>query len=308
MDRLLAMEAFVKTVDAGSMSGAATQMGIANASVTTLIRNLEAHLGITLLHRSTRYVRLSDEGTCYYERCRSILQQIDQAEAGVVDRELGPRGVLRLETPIAVGHLIIGPALAEFSRRHPNLRVITSLNNEVENLIKRGMDVAIRIDAVESGDLVAKLIYRARHMLCASPGFLAARGAPAGPDGIDPKQCLGFADYPSGELRLWRFRKDGTQHVISPDGTLFFNSTDALMQAAMHGAGLVYVLDVLVEQYLRRGDLVHLLPEWETDDQSFFAVYVKTSFTPPKVRAFVDFLATLFPTAPDHLPVPIRAR
>ena len=167
MDRLLAMEAFVRTVDTGSMSRAASQLGIANASVTTLTRKLEAHLGATLLQRSTRYVRLTAEGAKYYERCRSILEQIGEAEAAVTERE---RGEIRLETPIALGHLVLGPALATFSVLHPELRVVTTLNNEVDNLIKRGMDVAIRMQAVESGELVARLIYRARYILCAAPG------------------------------------------------------------------------------------------------------------------------------------------
>jgi LysR family transcriptional regulator, regulator for bpeEF and oprC len=164
------------------------------------------------------------------------------------------------------------------------------------------------MDAVESGDLVARLIYRARHVLCAAPGFLEAHGRPADPQEIDPKRCLGFASNPGGELRVWRFRRGEAQHAITPDGNLFFNSTDALMQAAAHGGGLIYVLDVLAEQYCRRGELVRLLPEWETDDQTFFAVYMKTSFTPPKVRAFVEFLASLFTAPADQAPVPIRAR
>ena len=135
MDRLLAMEAFVRVVETGSMSEAATQLGIANASVTNLIRRLETQLGVTLLQRSTRSMRLTDEGARYHERCRAILDQIAEADASVADRETGPRGTVRLESPIAVGHLVLGPALAAFGRRHPNLRVVTTLNNEVASLV-----------------------------------------------------------------------------------------------------------------------------------------------------------------------------
>ena len=260
MDRLLAMEAFVRTVDTGSMSRAASQLGIANASVTTLTRKLEAYLGVTLLQRSTRYVRLTEEGAKYYERCRSILDQIGEAEAALTERE---RGEIRLETPIAVGHLVLGPALAKFSVLHPELRVVTTLSNEVDNLIKRGMDVAIRMEAVESGELVARLIYRARYVLCAAPGFLQQHGEPGTPAEIVPKQCLGFAGSPSGDLRIWHFS---------------------------------------------RGELVRLLPDWETEEQTFYAVYLRTRFTPPKVRALVDFLASHFGVQSSSAPVPIRAR
>jgi LysR family transcriptional regulator, regulator for bpeEF and oprC len=305
MDRLLAMEAFVRTVDTGSMSRTAAQLGIANASVTALMRKLEGHLGVTLLQRSTRYVRLTEEGARYYERCRSILEQISEAEAALTERE---RGALRLETPIAVGHLVLGPALAKFSQLHPELRVITSLNNEVGNIIKRGVDVAIRMEAVESGELIARLIYRARYILCAAPSFLRAHGEPASPAEIVPKQCLGFAGSPSGDLRIWNFRKRDAHHAVRPEGNLFFNSTDALLQVSAHGAGLIYVLDVLAESACRRGDLVRLLPDWETDEQTFYAVYLRTRFTPPKVRALVDFLAAHFGTSADSAPVPIRPR
>ncbi len=308
MDRLLAMQAFVKTVDAGSMSRAAAQLGIANASVTTLVRHLEAHLGVTLLQRSTRYVRVTDEGAAYYASARAILEQIEASEAALAERGQALRGVLRLESPIAFGHLILGPALAEFSRRHPQLRIITSLNNEAGSLIQRGIDVAIRMDAVESGDLVARLLYRDHHVACAAPAFLAEHGMPAEPGDIDPRRCIGFAGYPGGEIHEWCFRRDGAEHRVKPDGPLFFNSTDALMQAAARGAGMIYVLDVLAEQYIRRGELVRLLPDWQTDDRSFFAAYPKTSFTPPKVRAFVDFMATVFPAPQDSRPVPVRAR
>jgi len=308
MDRLLAMEAFVKTVDTGSMSRAAEQLGVANASVTALVRGLERHLGVTLLQRSTRYVRLTDEGARYYESCRNILARIGEAEATVADPEAGPRGVLRIESPIAVGQLLLGPALVDFSRECPNLRIVTSLNNEVDNLIKRGIDVAIRMDAVDSGELVARHVYRARYALCAAPGFLAKHGPPGRPGDINPRHCLGFAAYPSGAMRPWRFRIGQEQHVVTPEGQLFFNSSDALIQAAIHDGGMIYVLEVLAEHFCRRGELVRLLPEWDTDEQSFFAVYLKTSFTPPKVRAFVDFLTTRFAAGAQREPVPVRAR
>lgn len=290
MDRLRAMEVFAKTVEAGSLSRAAAQLGIANASVTTILRGLEKHLGVTLLQRSTRYVRVTDDGAEYYQRCKAVLAQVDAAEAALTEGRQGLRGVLRLGTPIAVGHLIIGPALAEFTRRHPGLRVVTSLNNEVANLIKRGIDVAIRMGEVEDGDLVARPVFSARHVLCASPGFLAAHGAPVHPRAVEPRQCLGFADYPGGGLHLWRFRRGGEEVEIRPDGSLFFNSSDALMESAARGAGLIYVLDILAARYLRRGELVRLLPDWATDTRQFLAAYPKTSFTPSKVREFVAFL------------------
>lgn len=303
MDRLRAMEVFVKAVEAGSLSGAATQLDIANASVTTMLHHLEAHLGVTLLHRSTRHIRLTEDGAAYYERCKAILGAIDEAESNFGTG--GLKGVLRLEAPIAFGHLIIAPFLARFAEQHPELRVVISLNNVVDSLVRRGIDVAIRFDEVDTGDLVARPLYHGHHVLCAAPGF----PQPQHPREIDARRCLGFAEQPSGAVRPWRFRRGEESIELVPDANLFFNSSDALMQTAARGAGLVYVLDVLADQYLRRGELVRLLPEWETDGQSFYAIYPKTRFTPPKVHAIIEFLSGLFPSElMPRGPVPIRGQ
>ena len=303
MDRLRAMEVFVRTVEAGSLSGAAAQLELANASVTTLLRNLEAHLGVMLLRRTTRHVRLTDDGAIYYERCKVILSAVAEAESGFGG---GLKGVLRLEAPIAFGHLVISPALAGFAALHPDLRVIVSLNNAVDSLVRHGIDVAIRFDEVETGDLVARPLYHGRHVLCAAPTFVA-EDTLSGPQGINPKHCLGFAEQPGGTVRPWRFRRNGVAFELLPDGNLFFNSSDALMQTAARGAGMIYVLDLLAEQYLQRGELVRLLSDWDTDGQGFYAVYPKARFTPPKVHALVEFLAGLFPAeAAPRGPVPVR--
>lgn len=290
MDRFRAMEVYVKTVEAGSLSRAASQLGLANASVTTVLRGLEAHLGVTLLQRSTRYLRLTDEGSSYYQRCKAILAQVEETEASLTEARGGITGTLRVEAPIAIGHTIFAPALATFARNHPGLRVFTSLNNQVENLIKRGVDVAIRMDEVKDGDLVARPIFSARYALCASPAFLEEHGAPAHPAEIVSRHCLGFSGSVGADGNAWSFRRNGEEVVVRPEGSLFFNSSDALIASALRGAGMIYVLDVLAARHLRRGTLVQLLPEWETNAMRFYAAYLKTSFIPSKIRALVAFL------------------
>jgi LysR family transcriptional regulator, regulator for bpeEF and oprC len=311
MDRLRAMEVFVKIVEAGSLSGAAKQLHIPNASVTTLLRQLEARLGVVLVQRSTRHVHITEEGVAYYERCKTILAQIGEAELTLGGSPPVLRGVLQVEMPIAFGQLMLGPALADFAVQHPELKVIVNLTNEVANLIKRGIDVAVRIDEVEAGDLVARSVYRSPHVLCAAPAFLVARGTPRHPREINPKSCLGFMSHPDGVLRHWQFRFGDERHTVVPEGNLFFNSTDALMQTAARGAGMIYVLEILARRYCARGDLVPILADWRTESQTFYATYPKTRFTPARVRAFIDFLLSLFPTQEREQadrPVPIRSR
>jgi LysR family transcriptional regulator for bpeEF and oprC len=297
IDRLWAMQVFARVVEAGSLSRAAAQLNLANASVTTCIRNLETHLGVALLQRNTRHVAPTEEGLRYYASCRDILALVEQAEehAGAGARRLA--GTLRVELPIAVGHLIIGPALADFAAANPELKIMIGLTNGTEDLIRRGVDVAIRMDRIEDDDLIARRIYETRHVLCAAPAFLRRHGAPAHPQDLDPARCLGFAPGPSAQARRWCFRRGEDSVEFAPEGNLAFNSSDALLRTAARGAGFVYVLDVLAQSYLRSGQLAVVLPDWETATQTFYAVYPASRFVPPRVKRFVEFVAGLMKAA-----------
>ena len=293
MDRLWAMEVFVRVAEAGSLSRAATHLDLANASVTTCIRNLEAHLGVTLLQRSTRHVSLTEEGARYYNNCRDILAQVEDAEASASPSGARLQGTLRVELPIALGHLIVGPALTDFARLHPDLRVIVNLSNGVDDMIRRGVDVAIRMDEIADADLVARRIYTARHVLCASPALLAEVGTPSHPLAVPPARCIGFVASYTSKPRAWTFTEGDVTHTIEPAGNLFFNSSDALLRCAARSAGFVYVLDVLAATYLERGEVVAVVPGWMTAEQTFYAVYPPSRFVPPRVKHFVAFISDL---------------
>ena len=293
MDRLWAMEVFVKVVEAGSLSRAATHLDLANASVTSCIRNLETHIGATLLQRSTRHISLTEEGSRFYARCQDILAMVDEAEADASPTEAALRGILRVEMPIALGHLLIGPALTDFAAEHPKLQVVVNLTNSVEDLIRRAVDIAIRIDEVQDADLVARRIYETQHVLCASPDFLRRHGPPEAPDALDPARCIGLSMTLTGTAKPWVFERDGQRRVVEPAGNLSFNSSDALLRSAARGGGFVYVLDILARDYLRRGELQAVLPDWGTAKQSFFAVYPPSRYVPKRVKLFVAFVAHL---------------
>lgn len=287
------MEVFVNVVEAGSLSRAATHLDLANASVTSCIRNLETHIGATLLQRSTRHISLAEEGSRFYVRCREILAMVEEAEADAAPTEAALQGVLRVEMPIALGHLIICPALTDFAAEHPKLRVHVTLTNAVDDLIRRAVDIAIHIDEVQDADLVARRIYETQHVLCASPDFLRRTGEPASPADLDPVRCIGLAMRMTGKPTAWTFDKDGESHAVEPAGNLFFNSSDALLRSAAQGGGFVYVLDILARDYIRRGELRAVLPDWTTARQSFFAVYPPSRYVPRRVKLFVAFVAKL---------------
>jgi LysR family transcriptional regulator for bpeEF and oprC len=311
MDRLRAMEVFAAVAEAGSMSAAARRLGLANATVTTVLRNLETHLGAALVHRSTRRLRLTEAGAALYPQCRDILARVAAAEACARDDPGRLSGVLRVHMPIAVGHAVLAPAMADFTAAHPGVQLVTLLGNESGNLLRDGFDIAVRIDEVEGAELIARPLYRGRHVLCASPGFLDRHGVLDSPGALDPTHCLGFVNSAMGTPRRWGFQRGADTTRVTPAASLAFNSSDALMRAAARGAGFVYVLDLLVRPLLDRGTLTALLPGWETEEQTFYVVYPRTRFVPPKVRAFADLLARAFPAQATGVPfpaVPVRQR
>lgn len=292
------MEIFVQVVQASSLSGAASQLNLANASVTTSIRSLEQHLGVTLLQRSTRYVSPTNEGSVFYEHCRHILNQVAEAEAVVSAAGPHLRGTLRVELPIALGHLILGPALLDFAKQNPDLRVMVALTNEPSNLARRGVDVAIRMDEVDDADLIARWLYEARHVVCAAPAFLEVNRVPTHPTELDLERCLGLIPPLLNSVRSWHFKRADEAYEFAPASNLVFNSSDALLRTAMRSGGFIYVLDVLAHDFIASGALKTVLGDWQTARKTFYVVYPQSRHVAPKVRIFVEFLNSLFSAQP----------
>jgi LysR family transcriptional regulator for bpeEF and oprC len=308
MDRLWAMQVYVKVVEAASFSGAARQLDLANASVTSCIRNLEGHLGVTLLQRTTRHVHVTEEGAAFYDRCKAILASVEEAEGAARGASEGLRGSLRIDMPVALGHSVLAPLVAEFAARNPELRIQATLTNQVDNLVERGVDAAVRMDEVEAADLIARPVYENRYVVCASPAFLRRHGAPADPHSLDLVRCIGLTGGPANAVRPWTFRRGGEEFRLWPGGALSFNNSDALLTVAERGAGFVYVLEILARARLARGAVVQVLRDWETASRTFYLVYPKSRFIPPKVRALADFIASRLSASAPEAGKPVRVR
>jgi len=289
MDKLWAMEIFVRVMECGSFSRAAESLNLANATVTSSLRNLEKHLGVTLIQRNTRHLRLTDEGELFMTRCLEILKSVAQIETDVKIQASEIKGLVRIECPVAFGQTVLCPRLPELAKRHPDLSVAVNLTNEPHNLIERATDIAIRLGRVEDADLVARPVYKARYIVCGAPTVLAAMQHET-PRTLDPRHCLGLFKDNFQTPNQWEFEKDGEKINIIPQGALSFNNTAALIQASINNMGLIYVLDILVADAIEQGLLSNVFPDWETSELTFFAVTVKSRFASPKVRTFIDFL------------------
>lgn len=288
MDRLAAMQTFVRVAEAGSFTAVATQLNVARSAVTRQIAALEAHLGVKLIARSTRRLSLTSAGATYIEQCRDILDRIDSAEGDLAGERQTLRGDIRASVPMTFGLLHLTPLILEFSKANPDIHVDLDFNDKRVNLIEEGMDFALRITERLPETTVARHLTTCRSVVAASPAYLARHGEPKHPDELTRHSCLAY----SLTMRSsWRFLVDGVQHWVDISGPITANNGNALQEAAIQGMGIVYQPTFIAAEAIREGKLVTILKEFPLPALDVFAVFPGNRFVPQRVRAFVDFLA-----------------
>ncbi len=297
LDRLTSLDVFAKVAAAGSLSSAARAMGLSQTMVTKHIAALEARLGVKLFHRTTRRLSITESGRNYLEASERILADMEAADAAVAADRVEPRGLLRLNAPVAFGTRQIAPLLAEFGRRHPLITVELGLNDRLVDLAEEGWDLAVRIGNLESSSLIARRLAACRLAVCAAPSYLKARGRPLTVSSLTEHNCLGYTLSQLGADR-WRFGPQGDVSVRVA-GNLHANNGDALRAAAVAGQGLIYQPTFIVADDLRAGTLVALgLDQPTADLGGIYAVFLPDRQPPAKVRAFIDFIASRFAPEP----------
>jgi DNA-binding transcriptional LysR family regulator len=296
MDVLAAMRVFTTVVDLMSFSKAADKLELSRGMTSRHVSRIEAQLGVRLLNRTTRHLSLTEAGQAYYQRATQVLALVEEADLLAAQGASEPRGVLRITTSMAFGATHLGPALCEFLRRHPQVRVDVGLNDRVVDLIEEGFDVAVRIaDRIDPG-LVARALTTARLVACAAPSYLRKRGTPKAPADLAGHNCLTYAA--TAHPHEWRFRRNGRDSVVKVAGDLHGNNGNILCGAAAAGLGVILQPTFLVHDLLRAKKLVRVLEGWEAPASTIFAVYPNRQFLPPKVRSLIDFLIGYFGPEP----------
>jgi LysR family transcriptional regulator, regulator for bpeEF and oprC len=304
MDRLRAMEVFASVAECGSFSKAADALGMSNASITGWVKNLESHLGVVLIQRNSRRLHLTDEGTHFLQRSSEILRDIERAESEIKGDPNSISGAIRVEATVSIGEALIYPLIPAFLEQYPNLSISLSLINAPRNMIEHGTDVAIRVDQVDSAEFWARPIHNAASIACAAPGFIENNALPKNPNDLDPSLCLGVLNRGQYSPRDWRFSRGDEHAKLSPQGRVSCSSTPVLVRAAIEGAGLIHVLDVLVRDQLATGTLVQLFPDWKGEERTIFAVTPRAHDASPKVRAFMRFFGQTYKGR--HASTPVR--
>jgi DNA-binding transcriptional LysR family regulator len=289
MDKLNAMRAFVKVAESGSFSSAARLLGRSKAVVSKQLAMLEGALGVQLLARTTRQVRLTEVGRGYLERCAQLLAELDDIESNVQQSQSSPRGVLRVAGPQTFAELHLSAAIREFLLRYPELKVELVLTDRIVDLVDHGFDVAIRIGQLEDSSLLARRLASSSMVACAAPDYLARRGVPRTPEQLTAHDLV--LDSNLRQPGSWRFQR-GTRTVnVRVSGRLQVNSAVMVRHFLVSGAGIGLCPEFVVREDLEAGRLLPLLAEFSGYDLGVYAVYPHTRHVPSRVRVFVDFLA-----------------
>lgn len=290
MDRLHSMEVFRRVAEEGGFSAAGRSLGLSKSVVSKQVQALEQHLGVRLLNRTTRRLSLTEAGQRYLERCVAILDELEDAERAVTELSANPRGILRVNVPVAFGLLHLAPLLPEFLRRYPELEMEVTLNDRFVDLVEEGFDAAVRITRLEDSTLIARRLAPCRGWICAAPAYLERRGRPQRPEELSRHNCLIYA-Y-ARQTKEWRLADaQGHEYRVPVHGKLRANNGELLLEAACQGEGIVLMPDFIAYQAVRDGRLVRLLREYTAMDINVYAVYPYTRHVSAKVRVFVDYLA-----------------
>ncbi|MCA8906390.1 MAG: LysR family transcriptional regulator [Rhodospirillaceae bacterium] len=288
------MLAFTRVVEAKTFTAAADRLGWSKSVVSRRIAELEDRLGVRLLNRSTRRLSLTEPGRAYYDRCASILSQIEETEAAVSSLNMEPRGLLRINAPHSFTLRHLSGVFAQFLQRYPEVSIDLALNDRVVDLIDEGFDVAVRIGVLQDSVLISRRLAPLRRVLCASPDYLARHGVPATPDALADHEVHVYTNAAQpGQVRIRR--PDGRMATVRLNGRLRANNGDLLVQVAAQGVGIVLSPTFLVAGDIESGALIQVLADHEVEDQgAIYAVYPHNRHLSAKVRALVDFLAGRF--------------
>lgn len=292
MDKLQAIEVFVRVAELRSFTLAADELNLSRTVVSDRVKDLEDRLGVRLLQRTTRRVSLTESGRAFLERARNGLAAIEEAEAEALSLAAQPRGVLRVNAPMSFGYRHLAPAVGSFLLKHAEVRVELTLNDRVIDLLEEGVDLAVRIGRLSDSTLIARKLASCRMILCASPSYLKARGAPKHPRDLAAHDCLTFAYWSDGPD--WRFTRRGEEATVRVKSRLWCNNGDAIIEASATGLGIALQPSFIASAAIEDGRLSEILPSWRAPELGVYALYPPSQFLPAKTRAFIDHLADFF--------------
>lgn len=315
MDKFVAMQAFVRVVEAGTFTKAADLLQLPKPTVTRLIQTLEAHLDTKLLNRTTRRVTVTADGAAYYDRALRVLGEIDELEQSMSRAKTNPRGRLRVDVGGPVGTLLLIPALPDFHVRYPDIQIDLGVSDRPVDLVGEHVDVVLRAGEISDPSLVARRIAEFHTIVCASPAYLKRHGTPTHPTDLehDRHRVVNYLSHRTGRPYPFTFNKDGEHLEITGRHVVAVNDSGANLAAGLAGLGIIRASTFVAQPQIESGRLEPLLLDWCADPIPIHVVYPPNRHLSTKVRVFVDWVAELFARSePIHrrcgLPQPAARR
>ena len=296
MDKLKQMEAFVAAVDSGSLAKAALELGITPAMLGRRVDALERRLGVKLLHRSTRHLGLTEQGSVFLDQCRKFLADLEAAEEVMSAGRHMAAGHLRVTAPAGFGRAHVAPLGPGLLAANPQLQISFDLTDRVIDLVREGYDMGIRIGSVLDPNLVAIRLWPNKRVVCASPGYLERFGIPRTLADLEQHNCLAFNPQ-GGQLGGWYFQEKGKPVTVRVRGNLDCNDGELLHRWAAEGLGLAWRSTWEIQSELASGKLVTVLDKYAVADYDIRAVFPRQPHVPAKIRFFIEHLKQVYATA-----------
>lgn len=288
MDKLKAMRVFVEIADANSLTGAARVLGMSLTSVVRSLAGLEEELGVRLFNRNTRKIVITDEGREYYQRCRAILGEIEDAESMLSERQAEPLGRVSVTAPVTFGKRHVAPKINAYLSKYPKMTVDLVFLDRPVDMLTEGIDIAVRIGRIGNHDLVARQLGMMRHVLCASPDFLASRVMIRTPDDIRNQPSVQLTALDHGDE--WSFGHNDEMVKVPLQSRLSTNQVDVALNACINGVGLCRFLHYQVIDAVKRGELCLLLEEFEPRPLPVHLLYAPVKLQTKRLRSMTEWL------------------
>lgn len=288
MDRLACIRAFVSVVEAGGFSEAARRQRVSKALISKQVGQLEDHLGVRLLHRTTRRVSPSSNGRAYYEQCKPLLEELNALDASVRSRDRDLQGDLRITAPTTYAEMHVMPVISRYARVYPQVRIELDLTDRFVDLVEERIDLAIRIGALQESSLVSRRIGETRLYLCAAPSYLEAHGIPRKLEDLRGHACIVDSNHPDGNL--WKLDSEQGSNSIRVDDRIQVNNAGAARELVVAGNGIGLLPSFAVERDIASGRLRRVLAGHGTEPIGIYALYLHRKHLSPKVRSLLDML------------------
>jgi DNA-binding transcriptional LysR family regulator len=279
---------FTKVIENKSFTAAARALDLPKSTISRKINQLEERLGVRLLHRTTRSLKLTDEGSTYYEKCHQIVREIEEAEQTVTQYQQEPKGKLRITAPVEFGTSFISQVLPGFMRMNPQVTFDIDLTGRLVDVVNEGFDIAIRAGKLSDSTLVARKLFTLRRQLYASPDYLSEFGTPLNPQELGQHRCIGLQT--SLGSSVWQLHRNGQQVDATINSGIKVNSLSFHRDMAVAGMGIANLPAFLCAEEVKQGRLQIILEDWQLDDSDIYALYPTRKHLSSKVRAFLDYL------------------